>query len=69
MKLNLFFVITLIEVEKIIHYFSAIYVCIIYGSAFESKKNIIKYYISFNVCLKSYELTIFFFNLRQKNTY
>lgn len=60
MELNLFFVITLIEVEKVIHYFSAIYVCIIYGSAFESKKNIIKYYISFNVCLKSYELPYFF---------
>lgn len=41
MELNLFFVITLIEVEKIINYFSAIYVCINYGSAFESKKKIL----------------------------
>lgn len=39
MELNLFFVITLIE--KIINYFSAIYVCINYGSAFESKKKIL----------------------------
>lgn len=60
MELNLFFVIIFIEVEKIIYYFSVIYVCIIYGFVFELKKNIIKYYISFNVCFKLYELIIFF---------
>lgn len=60
--INLLFVITLIEVQKIIHYFSAIYVCINYGSAFESNFFFfIKYYIKFKVCLKSYELTIQFF--------
>lgn len=44
MELNLLFVITLIEVQNIIHYFSTIYVCINYGFAFEQKKNN-KYFI------------------------